>query len=156
MNTQRQGFTIVELMIVIIVIGILTTITMVGISRFQADARDARRSTSITTIAEALEKYYDQNGEYPNCAAIGATANTVSTDTLKGISTSALIAPQAPSGTANSLSCTVTATTNGTDVFQYIGDGTSPCTNSTGACLRYSLRYKSEGQNTIIQVDSRR
>ena len=155
MNKRQRGFTIIELIVIIVVIGILAAITLYGANRYQMDARDAKRTTSITVISEALEKYYDQNGEYPNCSAVGADGATVAANTLKDLNAAVLVAPQAASGVTNSLGCGTVATT-ANDVFQYVGDGTNPCTNSTGACLRYTLRYKSESDGTIIQLKSRR
>ena len=154
-NRRQRGFTLIELLVVIVVIGILAGITMIGANRFQMEARDARRAASISVITESLEKYYDQNGEYPNCGSISVSGVTVSTNTLKGIETSALIAPGAPSGTTNSVGCSVSATVSN-DVFQYISEGSPACTNNTGGCLRFALRYKSESENIILQLTSRR
>jgi prepilin-type N-terminal cleavage/methylation domain-containing protein len=155
---RGRGFTLVELIVVLAVIGILATITVVGFSRYQADGRDSRRASSVSAIVEYLEKYYDTNGEYPSCSATTAAATTVSISTLKDIETSTLVAPQAPSGTENSLMCSGTGnilTINGIDFFEYQGDGSETC-NTTGSCLKYTIKYKKESDGTIISVDSRR
>lgn len=151
-----RGFTLIELIVVIAVIGILATISVIGFSRYQADTRDARRASSATTIAEALEKYYDANGEYPGCSQLTGDAMTVTNATLKGLDTSTLIAPQASGGTTNSLTCAV-LTSDGTDFFEYTGDG-SPACASTGACLEFKIKYKSEssGSGEIKSISSRR
>lgn len=66
LNTdKRKGFTIVELLIVIVVIAILAAITIVAYNGVQARARDAQRKEDIATIAKAFELYYAQNGTYP-------------------------------------------------------------------------------------------
>ena len=74
--TQR-AFTIVELIVIIGVIGILTTVAVLGFGRFQNQARDAERQADIGVIVESLEKYYDENGEYPSCSALTAGGATV-------------------------------------------------------------------------------
>jgi type II secretion system protein G len=62
---SRSGFTIVELLIVIVVIAILATITIIAFNGAQARARDARRDSSLATIKRALEMYKLDNGQYP-------------------------------------------------------------------------------------------
>ena len=66
MKTNRRGFTIVELLIVIVVIAILAAITIVAYNGLQGRARDAQRHEDIKTIAKALELYYADNGRYPS------------------------------------------------------------------------------------------
>lgn len=157
-RTNSRGFTLIELILVITIIGILATITAIGFSGYQSDGRDARRATSASAITEALEKYYDKNGEYPSCGAVSATADIVSKQTLIGIDTKTLIAPQAPSGTDNSIQCTSAGnvlTVNGADFFEYQGDGSVSC-NTTDSCLQFTLRYKKEATPEIISINSRR
>lgn len=62
---RSSGFTIVELLIVIVVIGILAAITIVAYGGIQARARDSLRKNDIDTITKALELYYIDNGKYP-------------------------------------------------------------------------------------------
>jgi type IV pilus assembly protein PilE len=79
MRKSKSGFTIVELLVVIAVIGILTTIGIMSFTRYQASSRDTQRSSRTTLIAEALEKYYDKNGEYPSCSTLTQSATIVDT-----------------------------------------------------------------------------
>lgn len=62
---KRQGFTIVELLIVIVVIGILAAITIVAFTGVQARARDAERASEAQSIYKAIEMYRADNGAYP-------------------------------------------------------------------------------------------
>jgi len=62
---KQSGFTIVELLIVIVVIGILAAITIVAFNGVQAKARDGARISKVTSIAKAIELYYADNGTYP-------------------------------------------------------------------------------------------
>jgi prepilin-type N-terminal cleavage/methylation domain-containing protein len=151
------GFTLIELIVVIAVIGILAGFAIVGFSRFQGDSRDARRSANVTSISESLEKYYDVNGEYPSCAALSGTVATTKS-TLGGIDQAALTAPAAPSSESNSIKCASAGnilTMSGADFFEYVGDGSSDC-NGSGSCLAFTIRYKDEGSSAIKTINSRR
>jgi type II secretion system protein G len=63
---RTSGFTIVELLIVIVVIAILATISVVAYAGIQVRARDSQRQQDIKQIVAALEMYYLDNGAYPN------------------------------------------------------------------------------------------
>ncbi|MFA7315157.1 MAG: type II secretion system protein [Candidatus Magasanikbacteria bacterium] len=63
---NRFGFTIVEVLVVIGIIGILTVIIFPAISEIRAKNRDAEKVSDIATIQLALSLYYSQNGTYPN------------------------------------------------------------------------------------------
>lgn len=65
-HTHQSGFTIVELLIVIVVIGILAAITVVAYNGIQQRANDMTRIDGIAKIRKALELYKIDNGRYPN------------------------------------------------------------------------------------------
>jgi len=155
MIKRARGFTIVEILIVVVVIGILLTISFMGFGRYQANARDTARASKATVIAEALEKYYDKNGEYPSCPSITGSATTVTTSVLPGIDAGVLVAPQADSGTTNSVLCTDLTNMSQADFFAYVGDSSSTCTTGQ-ACLLYVLKYKQESTDQIVTIESRR
>lgn len=65
MRKSTTGFTIVELLIVIVVIAILAAISVVAYTGIQTRARDSIRSSDMAIIVKALETYYIVNEEYP-------------------------------------------------------------------------------------------
>ena len=65
MRKTTRGFTIVELLIVVVVIAILAAITIVTYSGIVSRTRDAQRAGDIQSIAKLLEMYYIVNGQYP-------------------------------------------------------------------------------------------
>jgi prepilin-type N-terminal cleavage/methylation domain-containing protein len=76
MNTKRytslpsSGFTIVELLIVIVVIGILAAITIVAYNGVQDRANDTRRQSDISNVQTIVEKYAAENGTYPSTGGL--------------------------------------------------------------------------------------
>jgi type IV pilus assembly protein PilA len=74
---QERGFTIVELLIVIIVIGILATLVLIAYNNVQGQARDTKRQADANSIREAAETYKtaSNSGYYPDMTS-GATFQT--------------------------------------------------------------------------------
>ena len=70
MKKSASAFTIVELLIVIVVIGILATITVISYTGVQRRAYDTRRQSDISTITTALELYKISSGGYPTHVTI--------------------------------------------------------------------------------------
>jgi len=83
MKQYARGFTIVELLIVIIVIGILASISVVAYRGSQERAEYARAQVDLNHINDALIIYKAQKGVYPD-------ADTY-IDTSDGVLTSALV-----------------------------------------------------------------
>lgn len=63
MLKKSHGFTIVELLIVIVVIGILAAITIVSFSGIQDRAHDVRRKSDLATISKTILINNTQNGQ---------------------------------------------------------------------------------------------
>ena len=79
---RQAGFTIVELLIVIVVIAILAAISIVAYTSMQQRARDSIRASDAKSIVKALEAYKAVNGRYPLPTPTGgAGAFEQSTDT---------------------------------------------------------------------------
>lgn len=63
---KQYGFTIVELLIVIVVIGILAAITIVAYNGIQTRAKNTQLFSAMDTYEKALRQYKVFNGSYPN------------------------------------------------------------------------------------------
>lgn len=61
----KTGFSLIELLVVISIIGILVTFATVSLTNAQQKGRDSRRKADLKTIQQALELYFQANGKYP-------------------------------------------------------------------------------------------
>lgn len=68
-SKKHYGFTIVELLVVIVVIGILAAITIVSYTGITHKADEATLKSDLTNNAKKLGMYYTQYGEYPHIDA---------------------------------------------------------------------------------------
>lgn len=68
MWAKQKGFTIVELLIVIVVISILAAITIVTYNGISSRARDSARLDTMSQLKKSIEAYYAINGNYPMCS----------------------------------------------------------------------------------------
>ena len=148
---SEKGFTIVELLIVIVVIGILAALVLNTFSGVQKRARDTQRQTDVNSIATQLEVYYNDNGGYPLAA-------TITTSNLKGLDAGALQPPNSTATTVNGVSAAVSAKpTNGggQEVYAYWpkqADGTTTCT--TAPCEKFTLYYWKEDGDSVLSKSS--
>lgn len=64
-SKQRKGFTLVELMVAISIIGILSSIVYANFGEARKSSRDDIRKTSMKELQLAIEFYKAQNDRYP-------------------------------------------------------------------------------------------
>jgi len=77
-----KAFTLIELLTVIAIIGILAGITIAVIGGVQENSRKAQAKSELAALAQALENYKRQYGDYPQLGLSGNTATP--TDTADG------------------------------------------------------------------------
>lgn len=65
MRSGRAGFSFIEILVVVTIIGILATLGMVTYTEFLKQSRDAKRKGDLEQIRAALEMYKSNNDIYP-------------------------------------------------------------------------------------------
>lgn len=65
LHKQEKGFTLVELMIVVVIIGILVAIAVPIFNNVQTGAAQRAHDANLRTIDGAIMMYYAENGDYP-------------------------------------------------------------------------------------------
>lgn len=136
---MQAGFTIIELLIVIAIIGILATLVLTNFQGAQAKGRDTTRKSDINSLYQKLEEYYNENGGYPDGA--------LSTALFPGIDAGALtdadnVAITYTGGFITSTTAPTPAPTNtgGEYVYAAYGCTTAGAQSTVGAtCTKYTL-----------------
>lgn len=149
LKKSNKGFTIVELLIVIVVIGILALLVITTYSGIQAKARNSKRTSDIKSLQTQLEAYFSQNGFYPSRADLnqgtdpGTNANsTWAAANMKSLDQNALVDPSNPHQSRN------LASTPADKVYSYAptqSDGTTSCESDDTTCAQYTLTASYEG-----------
>lgn len=88
---KRHAFTLVELLVVISIIGLLSTVAVVGMNSARVASRDVKRKADLRQISQAIEMFANANGYLPRngagwCTYISNAANNWGADFQADIS----------------------------------------------------------------------
>ncbi|MES2630501.1 MAG: prepilin-type N-terminal cleavage/methylation domain-containing protein [Patescibacteria group bacterium] len=181
---QRRGFTVVEIIITIAIMGILLTLAVVNLSSSQISARDSERKTEVESIAIHLESYYSSDFEDGNVSGVDAPKMTGGTypgtaylssptfeKILPELSKNAVRAPGVSESSAksfvvasNNIQTTAgivpkPSSTNDVYVYQPItGAGalcSDPITIQPDSCRKFNIYYYQESDGSTQMVMSK-
>ncbi len=148
------GFTIVELLIVIVVIGILAALVVVTYNGIQQKARDTERKTDIKAIHGQLEAYQAQNGKYPTLANMNdSAANGFRATNMKGLDAAAIQDPKWSATSAcpaNAVPILQNANPPSIGCYGYLVLPAG-CDNAITDCATYTLVANLEGGGTYVK-----
>lgn len=65
---MRKGFTLIEILIVVAIISILSSVVLIGLGPTQRIGRDARRLADLRQVQTGLGLYFNKCGYYPGVA----------------------------------------------------------------------------------------
>jgi len=65
MKKFQSGFSLIEIMVVVGIIGVLSAVGYANFSQGSAQSRDVQRQADLRIVSTALELYKSENGEYP-------------------------------------------------------------------------------------------
>ena len=144
---KDRGFTIVELLIVIVVIAILAAITIVAYNGIQTRARMSSAQSAATTMQKKLEAFNANTGAYPlTTSSLTTQLATTSESSIAGANLNPLAAAPTSTNGTNSVQvqfCTAPAGATGYNIMYFnftAGSGVVTInggTNST-TCTTYT------------------
>ncbi len=139
LKKQNRGFTIVELLIVIVVIGILALLVITTYSGIQAKARNSKRQTDVQSLQTHLESFFSQNGYYPSLTDMN-TASWLSTN-MKSLDQTALTDPSNPTQSTTLLAAPAAKSY----AYAVTDSSGNSCESTDTNCAKYTLTATYEG-----------
>jgi general secretion pathway protein G len=138
---KQGGFTLLELLIVIVIIGILALLIIPNITSAPKKARDTKRKTDLTTIRKGLEEYFVNNNVYPGSSGTIGPSGALA-ELAAGSAPIVKTLPTDPKGTApytyvytpansNSAYTLTACLENDGDSGENVVAPVSPCTTKT-------------------------
>lgn len=79
MKNNKAGFTLIEIVIVLGIIGVIITLSVISLNSIRQSSRDTVRISDIKQIQSALELYRANIGHYPETITPGQALSSTST-----------------------------------------------------------------------------
>ncbi|MEK7673738.1 MAG: prepilin-type N-terminal cleavage/methylation domain-containing protein [Patescibacteria group bacterium] len=98
---KNKGFTLIELAVVLLVIGILAGIVLKNVGSQGSQARDTRRVSDLRNVSVYLAQYLSKTGSFPDTTDtdwVGSTGTLAAALVDKGVIASDSALPKPPSG----------------------------------------------------------
>ena len=73
LRTRKSGFTLVELLVVIVIIGVLASITFTGANFLLGAQEEKQAASQIEALSLSLDQYISEMGTYPMTVSISNT-----------------------------------------------------------------------------------
>jgi len=141
LKNKQSGFTIIELLIVIVVIGILAGLVLTTFNGIQQKARDTERQTDIKAIHAQVEAFWAQKGYYPSLTDLNdrtATTGFVAVN-LKGLDAGAFQDPKGANGTL------LAAPAANGYAYAVTNSAGTTCEADDTTCAKYTMTATLEG-----------
>ena len=119
---SKKGFTIVELLIVIVVIGVLAAISIISFSGITSKARVSALQSDLSNNSKKLKLYFTQYGSYPTSIDASGCPATPTIDSNYCLKLTSGNSISSYSGTANSFTLNIA---NGSSLYK-ITESTAP------------------------------
>ncbi len=143
MRNNSRGFTMIELLIVIVVIGILAGLVVTAFTNVQRNARDTERKTDVSALYRKLTAYYTENSKYPTLNELNNGAWR--TTNFSGFDQEAM---KDPKSTSYNLANAAAA-----NVYSYVplASGGGACDNTATDCTQMTLTATLEAGGTFVK-----
>lgn len=176
MKRLNRGFTIVELLIVIVILGLLMTVAFINVRYIEAAGRNSERKSDAEAISLTLESYYKQGaadgthagqGQYPSTTTIAnalakTQSNYIQTDVLPDSSAvifhySFLDVSKFPYNlkpASSVISNKSSLTDTNLIIYEpltYNGSSWVLCTSASQQCSRFNLYYRTEATSNVAE-----
>lgn len=139
-NCCQNGFTMIELVIVLVIVGALLSVVYIAHNGVIRDNNDKQREADIQTVQGALEGYYAQNSLYPTLSDLNNQSwvtkhlNDLPSGSLQDPSWSA-----SADCTSNGHSILINKSEPNCYSYQVISTDGSSCNDTSQLCAHYTL-----------------